>query len=378
MSTLAEKKPTDVNAYPWWSPRFWHALRVTDWLALLGRGRLRLNPVRWPMAFMISLTAPFNSVMGGLQRLWYGRLIDATRVDPPPVFIVGHWRSGTTLLHELMSLDTRFATPNTYQCMAPHHCLLTEGIISSYGKWLLPKQRPMDNMAAGWDRPQEDEFALLALGAPTPYFRMAFPNDPPVYDEFLDMDGCSPRDLVRFEQALVGFAKLITFKTGKQLLFKSPPHTGRIGHLAQWFPGAKFIHISRHPDSLYPSTVRLWKSLDDVQGLQLPHNKNVREYVFHCLERMYHGYAKQRAELPADALYEISYEALVKDPVGAVGRIYEQLKLGDYSAVGPAIGNYMQSQKDFKTNRHELDPETKAAIRSRWADYFTRFGYDPA
>ncbi len=47
-------------------------------------------------------------------------------------------------------------------------------------------------MATGVDRPQEDEFALVAMGVPTPYCRMAFPNDPPVYDEFLDMDGCAP------------------------------------------------------------------------------------------------------------------------------------------------------------------------------------------
>jgi hypothetical protein len=62
------------------------------------------------------------------------------------------------------------------------------------GSWLIPKQRPMDNMAAGWDRPQEDEFALLTLGAPTPYERMAFPNDEPPYGEFLDMRGCQPGD----------------------------------------------------------------------------------------------------------------------------------------------------------------------------------------
>ncbi len=43
----------------------------------------------------------------------------------------------------------------------------------------------MDNMAAGWNRPQEDEFAVLALGAPTPYSRMAFPNDPAEYSALL-------------------------------------------------------------------------------------------------------------------------------------------------------------------------------------------------
>ena len=84
-------------------------------------------------------------------------------------------------------------------------------MMETFGSWLMPKQRPMDNMAAGWDRPQEDEFALLTLGAPTPYLRMAFPNDPPPYCEFFDMQGCSADGPARFERAIVHFVKLLTF-----------------------------------------------------------------------------------------------------------------------------------------------------------------------
>ena len=28
-----------------------------------------------------------------------------SKIDQPPVFIIGHWRSGTTMLHELMIQD---------------------------------------------------------------------------------------------------------------------------------------------------------------------------------------------------------------------------------------------------------------------------------
>ena len=37
----------------------------------------------------------------------------------------------------------------------------------------------MDNMAAGWDHPQEDEFALCNMGVPSPYLTIIFPNRPP-------------------------------------------------------------------------------------------------------------------------------------------------------------------------------------------------------
>lgn len=328
------------------------------------------------MAFLIGCTVPFNSVMGAMQSLLYGKKIAGTAIEQPPVFIIGHWRSGTTYLHELLFLDERFVSPTTYQCFAPHHCLLTEGLMNTFGSWLMPKQRPMDNVAAGWDRPQEDEFALLTMGAPTPYLRMAFPNDPPPCREFLDMQGCASDDLARFERAMVNFVKLLTVAgNGKRVLLKSPPHTGRIETLARVFPGAKFIHIVRHPFALFPSTMRLWQSLDEVQGLQMPKGQGLEEYVFDCLTRMYRGFEDQRKRLPANSIYDVRYEDLVADPAGEIRKMYERLELGPYEAVRQEIEDFAAGQKDYKTNKHNIDEALKQKIRERWAGYCEKYGY---
>jgi len=364
-----------ANAYPFWSPRFWHGMRTRMWWRLMIAHRFRIHPIRWPMAFLISLTVPINSLLGLMQRWRYGKLIDSTKIEHPPVFIIGHWRSGTTLLHELMQLDPSFASATTYQCCAPHHFLLTEWLMVNLGGWMIPKQRPMDNMAAGWDRPQEDEFALLSLGAPTPYFRMAFPNDPPPYTEFLDMEGTSPQDLSRFEQAMTHFVQLLTFNSHKRLLLKSPPHTGRIEVLSRLFPGARFVHITRNPYSLFPSTVRLWESLDEVQGLQMPRHTHIHEYVFECLTRMYRGFERQREKLAPEQLCDVRYQDLVANPVAEVERIYRELNLGDFEPVRDKVAAYVGEQKDYQTNKHELDEELKAQIRERWTGYFERYGY---
>ena len=77
-------------------------------------------------------------------------------------------------------------------------------------------------------------------------------------------------------------------------MMKSPPHTGRIEELARLFPGAKFIHIVRDPYTIFPSTRRLWVSLDWAQGLQHPHHHDLDEYVFSAFERMYRGFNRQR------------------------------------------------------------------------------------
>src|SRR5262245_14846118 len=116
---LADEKPAppatkpaklDANPYPWYSPRFWHGMRPLVWWKLCAEHGFRIHPIRWPMAFLIGLITPFNSVMGVAQRLRYGRKIEATQIEQPPVFIIGHWRSGTTYLHELMHLDERFVS----------------------------------------------------------------------------------------------------------------------------------------------------------------------------------------------------------------------------------------------------------------------------
>src|SRR5262249_33528947 len=160
----------------------------------------------------------------------------------------------------------------------------------------------------------------------------AYPNDPAPYMETLDWEGVSPADEERFKNALLKFLKLMTIKYHKRILLKSPPHTGRVGLLNKMFPGAKFVHITRNPYSLFSSTMRLWRALDDVQGFYFPRysDEQMKEFVFECLERMYRGLEKQRASLPPENIYDFKYEDLVKDPVAQIQKIYAALNLGDF------------------------------------------------
>ena len=342
--------------------------------ALLAENRFRIHPLRWVMVLLISLITPFNTVMARAQRGWFGRRIDNTPVAPP-LFIIGHWRSGTTYLHELLVLDDRFACPTTYQCFAPEHFLLTEWFLARFCGFLLPRRRPMDNVQAGWQRPQEDEFALLTMGVRTPYRRMAFPNNPPPDLEYLNMDGIPQPAVAAWCQAMRSFVQTLSFRHAKRIILKSPTHTGRVALLSKLFPGAEFIHITRDPLALFPSTRRLWKSLDAVQGCQVPHHKHLDQYVFESLLRMYDGFEKQRQELDPSRILDIRYEDLVADPVGVLEDVYQRLQLGDFTPVRDIIQQFVHSQKDYQTNRHQLAPELRTEIQRRWRAYFDRYGY---
>ena len=82
-------------------------------------------------------------------------------------------------------------------------------------------------MPAGWDHPQEDEFALCTMGIPSPYLTIVFPNQAPRHAEYLSLDGIPPKDLERWKRALRWFLQCVTAECGKRIVLKSPPHTSR-------------------------------------------------------------------------------------------------------------------------------------------------------
>ena len=227
-------------------------MRVRTFARLLIDNRFRVHPSRWGLVATVSLASLVNSCLYRWQRLSHGRRLDATQLEYPPVFIIGHWRSGTTFLHELLTCDDQFGYPTTYECFAPHHFLITESVLPGLLGFLIPKQRPMDHMAAGFERPQEDEFALCGMGAPTPYLRMAFPNHPPVHMETLDLEDVAEDDLQTFKRSLESFVTALTYRHRKRLVLKSPPHTGRIALLAEMFPARSSFTLSAIHTSCMP------------------------------------------------------------------------------------------------------------------------------
>src|SRR5262245_20380632 len=154
-------------------------MSLWPWMRLLVRNRFAISPSRWPTAAGISVFAGINSLLGLAQNAIHGAAIRRTPISDSPVFILGHWRTGTTLLHELLALDQRNRCPTTYECLAPQHFLLSEPLVRRWLWFMMPRKRLWDNMRLGFDHPQEDETALCCLGARSPFLTVAFPNRPP-------------------------------------------------------------------------------------------------------------------------------------------------------------------------------------------------------
>jgi hypothetical protein len=373
---MAKSAPEKMNRYPLSSPRFWHGMRFPYWCALLAQHRFRISFSRLHIALGVSFFTPITDLLALFQHLFFGRAIARTSLAGPPIFVLGHWRSGTTLLHEYLALDERFASPTTFQCFAPWHFLLTEGLVTRFGGFLLPERRPMDNMKAGWALPQEDEFALMNLGAPTPYLRILFPNDAIPFEDTLAAETFQPQHLELWKRLMDWFLRAVTYKSGKRLILKSPPHTGRLGILRTMYPDAKFVHIVRDPRKVYPSTMKLWKTLDQVQSVQSPTDvSRLKEFVLKALPAMYASFESDRSGMDSSQIIDVTYEQLVADPVGVVGRIYDQLQLGAFEPVRAKLVEKTQSERDYQTNKLELNPEEEKMILNAWQSYAVRYGY---
>ena len=372
------RKSVEPNSYPAWALRFWAGMRTRAYLGMLRRNGFRIHPARWAMALIYAQMAPWNSLLARLQQLFYGKKIRETRIKHPPIFIIGHWRSGTTHLHELMIRDERFSYPTTYECFVPHHFLLTGGVLPKLFGFMLPKRRPMDNMSAGFNRPQEDEFSLVSMGAPTSYYRYAFPNEPTPYLSTLNSRDFAPEDRVSFRKALTYFMQALTFARHRRLVLKSPPHTGRVEMLAEWFPGAKFVHISRHPYAIFPSMKHTWKALNGAQGFQFrdEYGEEMDETILHSLELMYQDFEAQRAAVEPGNWCEVRYEEVAADPLGQVEKIYDQLDLAGFDHMRPRLEEYVASLREYKPNKLDVDPAIKEQIDQRWQWYRQRFGYE--
>jgi hypothetical protein len=365
----------NFHPYHWYTPRFWHGMPLRVWLPLLAENRLRVSPRRWPLATMVTMAAGINSLLETAAEVRFRRRLREPVSTPPPLFIVGHWRSGTTLLHELLMHDDRFCCPTTYQCFAPGHFILSEDALTWALSWAMPAKRPMDDVALGWDRPQEDEFALVNMGAPSPYRRIAFPATGDDRPTALDVTTLSPAELDRWKRTLRRFLHRLAIHDPRRPVLKSPPHTARVGVLAEMFPEARFLHVVRDPFVVFPSTLRLWRSLHEVQGLQIDDGASLERYVFSSFDEMYAAFERDRATLAPGRLHEMRYEDLVADPVGRLAEAYDRLGLGDVEPVRPAFEREARAMRDYRTNTYRHDPRVVAEISRRWRSFIDRYGY---
>lgn len=345
------------------------------WVRLLRDNHPALSSRYLLRGLAVSHQSLWNSVLGRYERRRYASRVEAAAVAPP-VFVLGHWRSGTTHLHNLLTADGRFAFPNSYQVSFPHTFLTTEAVSSRLIGALLPPRRPMDNVEWDMRSPQEDEFALAALTGLSPCLGWAFPRRRDHYDRYLTFRDVPGDEVARWRDALVRFLQKLTWKYGRPLVLKSPPHTSRIRLLLELFPRARFVHIRRDPYAVFRSSRHLFRTVFELHRVQRPPADDLDDWVLRQYRAMYDAFFEERGRIPAGQFHEVAFEELEKDPVGQVRRAYEALSLPAFEEAEPALRRYVESIAGYKKNAFSpLPADLLARIASSWRQCFEEWDY---
>lgn len=270
------------------------------------------------------------------------------------LFILGLWRSGTTLLHELLASGPGMAAPRTWQCMNPAHFSL----IGEPGKGNAVR-RPMDSLVVEALSPQEDEFALLARGVPSIY-RVWI--DPRRWEEALPTLKQATWLSLPKEQWLTCWRRFLGAcmpEAARILVVKSPNHIYRLQAIHQAWPKARFVWIVRDPLTSWHSNRRMWQAMVSLYALWQWRKEDLDCLLKEAFNQYLITLRWATATLPQ--IHFVELQQLAMDTSSVLRKVVEQHDLGEWSDWEPLVSNRIrQSTKHLPESlppSHELPRE---------------------
>jgi hypothetical protein len=370
-------RPPLTAPTPTWNHPLFGADPVTLFKAFTENGALPVK--QWPMAAAMMGAALARSPFSAAERLYVAAKEKSLPETEPPIFILGHWRSGTTHLYNTLSRDPQFAFVDPFATGMPWDFLLL-------GRWLqplltkaLPADRFIDRVAVNPDSPQEDEIGLAAMQNLSYYFGIYFPQQfDRHYRQGVFLDDVPPVTMARWRRALRHyFAKLKIAQPGQRLVIKNPVYTGRVDLLRQWFPNARFIHIYRNPYVVFQSTRKFYRSLFPRLAMQPFDETQADKLILETYPRMLANLKKDTADLPPERMVTLRFEDLESDPETQLEAIYRQLEIPGFEHAHPIFREYLESVSGYRKNSHGFPTDAIELVDEHWGDFVREWDYQP-
>ncbi|MEM0996408.1 MAG: sulfotransferase [Bacteroidota bacterium] len=337
--------------------------RRKDWKALLQAGEV--DPPYRIRKQVVGLVTGILGIFRAYETAKIKSRLEKTQIHERPIFILGHWRSGTTYLHNLLSMDERFGYLTNVQALFPH-VFMSGGIVRWGLKVFMPATRPMDKMPVGLHTPQEEDLALLNHG-PTSYYKAwVFPREyEAIYDETIALK--DPADEKRWAVTYRELLRKISLNQQERpLVLKNPANTGRIPTLIRMFPQAKFIHIHRDPYEVYGSSKKLLRRAGPYFNLQEDSETQLRERVVNVYRRLMRSYLEDRKLIPPGQLVEVKYEDFVAAPMSGLEQIYRALDLFSFGPARAFFQSHLKETRGYRVSQYELPSEEKQILDREW------------
>ncbi|HEY48579.1 MAG TPA: sulfotransferase [Dehalococcoidia bacterium] len=353
-----------------------------NWLRLLWDNK-DIDRKFIPRALIVALSTLSTSPLKIYESLRYSRKVKNTAIHPSPIFIIGHWRTGTTHLHNLLCQDRNHGYVSTFQAFAPGLCLVGERFIKRPFNKLAQKMHPtreIDNIPLSLDNPEEEDLAVACM-LPYSYLHMyTFPRRARHYYEtyITFFENLPEPTIARWKKAYLTMLRKATLEAGgKQLVIKNCADSARIKMLLELFPEAKFIHIYRNPYDVFRSTKHLYRVVLERSQLQEIGLDVLEDWVLLFYAQLMQKFLADKVLIPEGNLVEVKYEELDKEPLAQLRKIYETLSLPGFDEAEPAFRAYLDSIAGYQKLSHKtVDTAAIEKINERWGFVFDALGYE--
>ena len=363
--------------------------------ALRFAGAQKHWPRRRRTLLVLTLWVPLQTVLHSVfflldyllfPRLWIQRV-------EAPVFIVGHARSGTTLMHRLLALDeARFSFFLYWETFFPalSERLLIRGL-GHLDTWILGgslrrKLQAWDEKTFGaWRHiheqglwlAEEDLFVLRAAFIPQ-QLTLEMPLSHQL--DIFHVDALSPRRRRRWMRHYRECVKRQLVDRGGQRthLSKNPVMSGWVNALIETFPDARIVTMVRDPAECIPSTLKLVSGSWQAKGWTPSDCEAAEAALIRISFDTYHLPVAALAGRPDTLQSVVDYRTLIREPVATLERSCADIGLPVTDAQRSAAAALARPGGGHRSRfRYSLDefPLTAAEIQSELAPFYARFAW---
>lgn len=290
-----------------------------------------------------------------------------------PIFIVGWWRTGTTYLHNLMSLEPTVRSPRTWELYypAPTSDDMNKDVIARrkqtkgllrLNKYLIPDQDSAHFIDV--DTPEEC-FLLMEnnLSLMTLFFSFGAHD----YAEWmLDQDLTSSYEYLKLQYQILQWRY-----PERRWVFKCPYHMWYMDTLLKVFPDACIVHTHRDITKALPSVC----SLSAITGTKLQRDLNLDEtgaFFRKFLRRGVNRSQAVRRHLDPARIIDVPLREVTRDPVDALRRIYDHFGFHFNDSFATQIRRFKMQNPKHKHGAHRYSLEEfgldEASVRAEFSD----------
>jgi len=317
--------------------------------------------------------------------------IEANGNFKAPVIITGTPRSGTTLLHRLMSEDPNTRSPYTFEIEVPTPPMTletnpmedpriksSEDVIGTLSR-LAPNFMEKFAESHFWSATDMEESLIYMLAHNGIHAMNCSTAGKNYIETFFKIE--DKRPAFRYERLF--FTMLDAYRPAKShWTLKAPVYAIFFPTIFEEYPDARVVVTHRNPLVTLPSLCRLmesWCIVFDQDGSFDKHRFGKLQKIFidKCLMVPSH-YRKEHAERE-EQIFDCIYAELFSDPIAMVKKVYAKFSLEYTDEFEERMKVYLENNKQGKYGRHKYSLKEygfKAeSVYEEYRDYMGYYGY---